>query len=191
MLLCHPLPHWIGINCNNSACFPYGTSGKENACQCSRRKRHGFSPWVGNIPWRRVWQPTPVFLPWESHGQRSLVGYSSWGCEESDTAKHTEQQAIIKERVDHSQSGKSAAMAWGYLSTTMGKSMWVRTTSHPYQEPTLEWFFLQCIPQSHQRTDPPTLANSSLQAHERSPSQNHSAKPLPNFWPVRYSKHLL
>ena len=36
----------------------------------------GFSPWVGKIPWRRAWQPTPVFLPGESHGQRSLVGYS-------------------------------------------------------------------------------------------------------------------
>jgi len=39
-------------------------------------KRPGFSPWVGKIPWRRAWQPTPVFLPGESHGQRSLVGYS-------------------------------------------------------------------------------------------------------------------
>ena len=36
--------------------------------------------WVGKIPWRRKWQPTPVFLPWKSHGQRSLVGYSPWGC---------------------------------------------------------------------------------------------------------------
>ena len=35
--------------------------------------RHGFSPWVGKIPWRRAWQPTPVFLPGESHGQRSLA----------------------------------------------------------------------------------------------------------------------
>ena len=56
--------------------FPGGTGGKENACQCRRHKRCGFDPWVGKIPWRRVWQPTPVFLPGESHGQRSLVGYS-------------------------------------------------------------------------------------------------------------------
>ena len=41
-------------------------------------------PWVGKIPWRRAWQPTPVFLPGESHGLRSLVGYSLWGCKESD-----------------------------------------------------------------------------------------------------------
>ena len=52
--------------------FPGGTSGKEPAWQCRRHKRWGFDPWVGKIPWRRAWQPTPVFLPGESHGQRSL-----------------------------------------------------------------------------------------------------------------------
>ena len=46
-----------------------------------------FEPWVGKIPWRREWQPTPVFLPGESHGQRNLVGYSPWGCQESDTTE--------------------------------------------------------------------------------------------------------
>ena len=40
--------------------------------------RPGFDPWVGKIPWRRKWQPTQVFLPRESHGQRSLAGYSPW-----------------------------------------------------------------------------------------------------------------
>ena len=44
----------------------------------------GFSPWVEKISWRRKWQPTQVFLPGKSHGQRSLVGYSPWGCKESD-----------------------------------------------------------------------------------------------------------
>ena len=39
-------------------------------------KRHNFDPWVGKIPWRRTWQPTPIFLPRESHGQRNLAGYS-------------------------------------------------------------------------------------------------------------------
>ena len=52
-------------------------SDKESACQC---RRWGFSPWIGKIPWRRKWQPTPVFLPGESHGQRSLAGYSPWLC---------------------------------------------------------------------------------------------------------------
>ena len=41
-------------------------------------------PWVEKIPWRREWQPTPIFLPGESHGQRSLVGYRPQGCKESD-----------------------------------------------------------------------------------------------------------
>ena len=49
-------------------------------------KRHGFDPWVGKIPWRRTWQPTPVFLPGKSHGRRSLVGYSPCGHKESDLA---------------------------------------------------------------------------------------------------------
>ena len=47
-------------------------------------RRHGFNPQVGKIPWRREWQPTPVFLPGESHGQRRLEGYSPWGCKELD-----------------------------------------------------------------------------------------------------------
>ena len=37
-----------------------------------------FDPWVGKISWRRAWQPTPVFLPGKSHGQRYLAGYSLW-----------------------------------------------------------------------------------------------------------------
>ena len=43
-----------------------------------------FNPWVGKIPWRKKWQPTPVLLPGKSHGRRSLVGYSPWGLEESE-----------------------------------------------------------------------------------------------------------
>ena len=49
--------------------------------------RCGFDPWVGKIPWRREWQPTPVFLPGESYGQRRLVGYSPWGLKESDMTR--------------------------------------------------------------------------------------------------------
>ena len=43
-----------------------------------------FDPWVGKILWRRIWQPTTVFLPGKSHGQRSLAGYSLWDRKESD-----------------------------------------------------------------------------------------------------------
>ena len=52
-------------------------------------KRHRFNPWVGKIPWRRAWQPTPVFLPGGSQGQRSLVGYSPWDHKELDTTEGT------------------------------------------------------------------------------------------------------
>ena len=64
--------------------FPDCASGKEPACQCRRYKRLGFDVWVRMIPWRRAWQPAPVFLPGESHGQRSLAGYSPRGLTESD-----------------------------------------------------------------------------------------------------------
>ena len=56
--------------------LPRWLSGKEPACQC---RRCGFNPWVGKIPWKRKWQPTPVFLPGEFHGQRNLMGYSPCG----------------------------------------------------------------------------------------------------------------
>ena len=51
---------------------------------CLQCGRPGFDPWVGKIPWKREWLPTPVFLPEEFHGQRSLAGYSPWGCREWD-----------------------------------------------------------------------------------------------------------
>ena len=59
-------------------------SGSEVKSVCLECGRPGFDPWVRKIPWRRKWQPTPVFLPGESHGGRSLVGCSPWGCKESD-----------------------------------------------------------------------------------------------------------
>ena len=59
--------------------LPGGASGKESPCQ---GRRYGFNLWAGEILWRRAWQPTPVFLPIESHGQGSLVVYSPWGHKE-------------------------------------------------------------------------------------------------------------
>ena len=64
---------------------PRGASGKEPPCQCSRWKRHRCDPWTRKIPWRREWQPTPVFLPRESHEQRA---YGQWGPKESDSTEH-------------------------------------------------------------------------------------------------------
>ena len=65
------------------------SNSKERQCQRMLKLPHnctrpGFNPWFGKIPWRRKWQTTPVLLPGESHGERSLVGYSPWGLKESD-----------------------------------------------------------------------------------------------------------
>ena len=56
--------------------FPDGSDGKEPAWQCGRP---GFDPWVRKISWTKKWQLSPIFLPGEFHGKRSLVGYSPWG----------------------------------------------------------------------------------------------------------------
>ena len=54
---------------------------------CLKCRRPRFDPWVGKIPWRRKWQPTPGLLPGKSHRQRNLVDYSPWGHKESDTTE--------------------------------------------------------------------------------------------------------
>ena len=59
--------------------LPRRLSGKESACQCRRHKGRGFDPWVGKIPWRRAWKPTPVFLPGESPWTEEPGGLPSMG----------------------------------------------------------------------------------------------------------------
>ena len=68
---------------------------KKSSCQCRRCRRRRFDPWVGKIPWRRKWQPTPVFLPGEFHRQRNLADYSPWSRKELDTTEHTYRQAVL------------------------------------------------------------------------------------------------
>ena len=75
--------------------LPWWISGNESTCQCRRPR---FDPWVRKIPWRRKWQPTPVFLPGESHGQRILAGYSPWGQKESDTTEQLSTRACTHTR---------------------------------------------------------------------------------------------
>ena len=67
--------------------LPRWLSGKESACQCSRRRECKFDTWVGKIPWRRKWQFTPVFLPGEFHWQRSLMVYRPWNLKEADRSE--------------------------------------------------------------------------------------------------------
>ena len=75
---------WVCLSSDLPSCegLSRQLSGKESTCQCRRCR---LDPWVEKIPWRGKWQPALVFLPGESHGQRSLVGYSPWGHKESDT----------------------------------------------------------------------------------------------------------
>ena len=78
----------LGIDTKREG-FPGDASGKESSCQCRRHGRLRVHPWVRKIPWKRKQQPMPVFLPGESHGQRSLAGYHSLGYKESDTTEAT------------------------------------------------------------------------------------------------------
>ena len=77
----HGLPQWL--------------SSKDFRLQCRKHRRLGFDPWAGKIPWRRAWQPTPLFLPEAFQGQRSLEGYSSWGGKESNTAERLSMHTVL------------------------------------------------------------------------------------------------
>ena len=69
--------------------FPGGTVVKIFSCQCRRCRGQGFDLWVRKIPWRRKWQPAPVFLPGKSHGQKSLAAYCQWDHKELDMTERT------------------------------------------------------------------------------------------------------
>ena len=92
--------------------FLGGANGKEPACQCRKHKRHGFNPWVGKISWRRKWQPTPVFLPGESHEQRSLAGYSLWYHKESDMTEYTQTVILVTKPPPPPQEHHDLTMTW-------------------------------------------------------------------------------
>ena len=74
---------------NKILSFLWWFSGRVFTCQC---KRCEFYTWVRKIPWRRKWQPTLVFLSGKSHEQRSLAGYSPWGCKRVENSFSTKQQ---------------------------------------------------------------------------------------------------
>ena len=82
---------------------------KESTCQCRRCKRCWFNSQIRKIPWKRKWQPTPVFLPGKSYGQRSLVGYSPWSHKESDTTEqlsmHTN-HLVLKNKIQNNLQNK-------------------------------------------------------------------------------------
>ena len=83
--------------------FPSSSESKVSACSAGDL---GFDSWVGKIPWRRAWQPTPVFLPGKSHGHRSLMDYSPWGHKGSFTTEQLSMHActsIVKVKVQVTQ----------------------------------------------------------------------------------------
>ena len=98
--------NWLGSISISSRTFhhlPRWCSSKESAYQCRTHRRCRFNPWVRKIPWRTKWQPTSVILHGKSHGQRSLVGYSSWGHKEADTTErlspwHTRDRGMTSRR---------------------------------------------------------------------------------------------
>ena len=81
---------WFYINVKELFTWlPRWLSGNESTCQS------GFDPWVRKIPWRGKWQPSPVFSPGKSHGQRRLAVSSPWGCKESDMTEHTHTDSCL------------------------------------------------------------------------------------------------
>ena len=116
-----------------TADFPVAASGKEPACQCrrERHKRCRFDPWVRKTPWRRAWQPTPVLLPRESHGQRSLVGYSPWHRKESDPTErlstHAVQTAVMPAK--EWQSAEASAVNKDLQQSQASENTWLLSNS--------------------------------------------------------------
>ena len=102
--------------------LPRWLSDKESTCRFTLvlPLESWVHPWVGKIPWSRKWQPAPVFLPGISHGQ-GLVGYSPWGCKESDTTEHV-----------HPFDYKPVALQWGYFECS---HLYLSTPLKPFQHP--------------------------------------------------------
>ena len=124
------------------AWFSWWLSRLRIRLQC---RRLGFDPWVGKIPWKKEWQPTPVCLPGESHGERSLVGYSPRGGKELDTTEGPDWSTFIVLR--------NEALALGSRSNT---PVMKKTCFEFWAWATLYQIIKQCY------NTPPSLSNCSL-----------------------------
>ena len=119
--------------------LPGWLTGKECACQCRRHRRQRFSPWVRKIPWRRKWQPTPVFLPGKSHGRRSLVGHGPQGHKESGTTEPLSVRAHThtsgKRTAWHPYSAvETCGLGWGRCELEVGGRQKTQTSPIRLQE---------------------------------------------------------
>ena len=122
-----------------------GPSGKELACQCRRHKRFGFSPWVSKILWRREGQSTPVFLPEESYGQRSLAVHNLWGRKKSDTTEATYMYAPISSVPNKDRENiPYLATEKDYLCPFLIPPFAFFTTSHPNPRQMMIYFLPLC-----------------------------------------------
>ena len=92
--------------------LPRWYTDKESACNAGDASRQRSDPQVGKIPWRRAWQPTPVYVPGESHGQRSLVGYVPQGHKELDTTEVTEYAHAVSMTVSYDTKIKKLFVYW-------------------------------------------------------------------------------
>ena len=103
-------------------CLQCGTCGKEPPCQRGKHKKCGFDFWVEKIPWRRALQPTPVFLPGESHGQRSA---------ESDMTEATERARICLQYscFNLCSKGTNLSPCWFHLKVCLCRSKLVPFTN--------------------------------------------------------------
>ena len=106
----HPSPHKVITILLTMLSFPSGSDGKASVCNAED------NPWVGKIPWRRKWQPTPGFLPGKSHGLRSLVGYCPWGRKESDTTERL--HFTVSLGLAHDKDGEEVQCILFFLSIT-------------------------------------------------------------------------
>ena len=80
-------------------------------------RKHGFNPWVKKMPWRRKWQPTPIFLPVKSHGEKSLVGYRPKGSKESDMTEDAQRhKSLIIRDIDYSNQNHNESSYQRYFS---------------------------------------------------------------------------
>ena len=106
--------------------FP-GDASKEPTCQCRRHKRLGLDSWVVKIPWRRTWQPTPVFLTGHYHAQRSLAGYSPWGSQRvghygSNLARRQTSESIVCDSIARAVNSKETGDITGGASKNRNAS---------------------------------------------------------------------
>ena len=132
--------------------------------------RPRFDPWIRKIPWRREWQSILIFLPGDSHGQRSLAGYSPWGRQESDTAEwlaHTgESGRKFEEAGAHMtdlrwRMGERAKQGYWELLRRHNRTSWI---GHFFDSTELDWQFSRCV-HTLPELDPPWVLAHNADVH--------------------------